>query len=215
MSVNGTDLYPFPAVNWPASDPLVTGVGGTQLHLDDNGNRTAPDNVWNDGAAVCGGPCAGSGGLSVVFRRPSFQDGVRNIVGNARGVPDVSLSAAVNGGLNLYWSFPGYPAGWYIVGGTSEASPLMAGEVALADQIAGHRIGQINPALYEMGDGPWSGLTDVTLGNNGVTFTDSNGVTTTLPGYSAGPGYDLASGLGTPNVKLPLELAALAGHGGF
>ena len=199
------DFFPYDVVNWPASDPLVTGVGGTQLHLDANGNRIAPDNVWND-TALFGVPAAGGGGASTVFGRPSYQDGVANVVGNSRGVPDISASAAVNGGADIYIGFTN-PAfgiltpGWYIVGGTSEASPLTAGIISLADQVAGHGLGQINPTLYATGDASGSGVTDITSGNNGVTFTNSGGSddgTFTLPGFTAGSGYDEASGLGTP-----------------
>ena len=210
------DLFPFEVVNWPASDPLVTGVGGTQLHLDANGNRIAPDNVWND-QALFGSAAAGSGGLSTVFGRPSYQDSVASVVGGARGVPDISASAAVDGGANVYISTINTPQGitapgWYVIGGTSEASPLTAGVISLADQVAGHGLGQINPALYKMGDGAGSGITDITAGNNAVSFTNSNGVTYSLPGFSAGPGYDLASGLGTENApQFVFQLAALAG----
>jgi subtilase family serine protease len=200
---NGIDLFPYPVVNWPASDPLVTGVGGTQLHLNQQGVPGGPPNVWND-TALFGSPAAGGGGLSSVFSRPSYQDSVASVVGNSRGVPDISASAAVNGGATIYMSVINgasgfFAPGWYIVGGTSEASPLTAGIISLADQVAGHGLGQINQALYEMGSGgPGSAINDVTLGNNGVTWTESHGTVHTLPGYSAGPGYDLASGLGQP-----------------
>jgi subtilase family serine protease len=212
---NLTDLYPYRVTSWPASDPLVTAVGGTQLHLDAEGNRTAPDNVWND-TALLGSPAAGGGGLSTVFTRPFYQDGVSQIVGDARGVPDISMSAAVNGGVNVYLGFTsaaeGITApGWYIIGGTSEATPLMSAIVSLADQVAGHPIGQINPSLYELGDGPGSGITDITSGNNSVTFTNTNGVTYTVDGFNAVPGYDLASGLGTVSApRLVFQLAALS-----
>jgi subtilase family serine protease len=197
------NFFEKPVVNWPASDPLVTGVGGTQLHLDQNGKTLAPANVWND-TALFGSPAAGGGGLSSIFSRPSYQDSVSGVVGASRGVPDISASAAVNGGATIYISVINHPenltaAGWYIVGGTSEASPLTAGIISLADQVAGHGLGQINPALYQMGaDGIKAGLADVTLGNNGVMWVNSMGVTHTLAGFSAGPGYDLASGLGQP-----------------
>ncbi len=205
--LNLTDFYPFRVVDWPGSDPLVTAVGGLQLHLDASGNRIAPDNVWNDPPTVCLSPCAGSGGISSAFSRPDYQDGVRYVVGGARGIPDVSMSAAVNGGVNQFESFPGVAGAWFPIGGTSEATPLFSGEVALADQFAGHDLGLLNPTLYRMGDGPGSGLTDVYLGDNTVTFTNSNGVTYTVHGYHATPGYDLASGLGTANPLLPFELA--------
>lgn len=217
--LNLTDFYPFRVIDWPTSDPLVTSVGGLQLHLDAFGNRIAPDSVWNDtyNPNVVGptpAPAAGSGGVSSVFSRPFYQDGVRWVVGgDRRGTPDVSLSAAVNGGVNFYESYPGVAGSWGIVGGTSEASPLFSGIVAIADQIAGHPLGLLNPSLYQLGDGWGSGLTDITHGNNTVTFTNSNGVTYTVQGYNAGRGYDLASGLGTANPALPFELAALSRGG--
>ncbi|MGP0053664.1 MAG: S8 family serine peptidase [Solirubrobacteraceae bacterium] len=214
--LNVTDFYPFPVVDFPADDPLVTAVGGLNLTLDQLGNRTAPDTVWNDPAAVCASPCAGNGGRSTVFSRPFYQDSVQRIVGGARGLPDVSLSASVSGSVDTYFGFTslsqGIPgAGWYPSAGTSEASPLMAGEVALADQIAGHSLGLINPTLYAMGDGGGSGLTDTTIGNNTVTFTQ-DGKTITVQGWNAAPGYDLASGLGEPNGLFPFQLAAYAAH---
>ena len=67
----------------------MTSVGGTQLHLDANGNRTAPDNVWND-TALFGGPAAGGGGVSTVFSRPFFQNGVRADSRAARAAPRTS-----------------------------------------------------------------------------------------------------------------------------
>ena len=82
----------------------------------------------------------------------------------------------------------------------------------MADQAAGHSLGNINPYLYEMGDDQKSGIADIRIGNNTVTWVQPDtGETITVKGYNAGPGYDLASGLGQPNVAFPLELAALAG----
>ena len=163
VGLDGSTYYTFPATTWPPSDPLVTGVGGTQLHLDANGNRTSPDTVWNDTYSVPTNqfifgdngpnPLAGGGGKSVLFSRPLYQALVRNVVGNSRGVPDISMSAACNGAVDVYQSFPGIPAGWYPTCGTSEATPLFSGIVALADQVAGHPLGLINPALYLMSAG--------------------------------------------------------------
>jgi len=181
--LDGATLYPMPVNSWPSSDPLVTSVGGTQLYLDDAGNRIMPDSVWNDGFG------AGGGGLSAVFDRPFFQNGVRGVVGDHRGTPDISASAAVNGAAWIYFSF--VRTGWHLVGGTSEASPIFAGIVAIADQAAGHRLGNLGDALYELGLGKHAahnGIVDVTTGDNSFA-----GVT----GFSAVPGYDLASGLGT------------------
>jgi subtilase family serine protease len=215
---NLTDLYPFRAVDWPASDPLVTAVGGTHLTLEAAGNRTAPDTVWNDLPSGCFAiePCATNGGVSIAFSRPFFQNGVSNVVGYARGLPDIVMSGSCSGAVNIYESFPaapGFPAvpgSWSPICGTSEASPLFSGEVAMADQLAGHPLGDINPLLYEMGDRGRSGITDITSGNNTVTWTQpTTGQRITVKGYEAGPGYDLASGLGTANAAFPLELAGL------
>jgi subtilase family serine protease len=212
-----TSFYPCRVNSWPSSDPLVTSVGGTQLHLDDNGNRTAPDNVWND-QALSGAPAAG-GGVSAVFSRPFFQNSVAGVVGRRRGTPDISLPAAVDGAAVVYIGYTNVPAGipgpgWYLVGGTSEASPLFSGIVALADHAAHRDFGVLGPALYQLADHRhFSGITDITSGNNTVTFTNTNGVTHTVGGYNAGPGYDLSSGLGTPSA--PSFIAQLAGgnHG--
>jgi subtilase family serine protease len=185
---DGSTLYPMPVTSWPSTDPLVTSVGGTMLNLDNSGNRLSPDTVWNDGFG------AGGGGESGVFGRPLFQLGVARVVGGHRGVPDISMTAAVNGACWIYLSFGGAGgAGWDLVGGTSEATPIFAGVVALADQLAGHRLGDINPYLYLLGalsqhSSAPTGLVDVTSGNNSFA-----GVT----GFSAGRGYDLASGWGT------------------
>jgi len=183
-TADGIGTYPTRVNSWPSSDPLVTSIGGSQLFLDAAGHRTAPDVVWNDGYGASGG------GVSSIFPRPAFQSRVRDVVGGHRGTPDISMSAAVNGGVLVYISaFGAGSEGFYIVGGTSEASPLFAGVVALSTQLAHHKIGDINPLLYNLGKSPrQTGLIDVTSGDN--TFA---GVT----GYPATTGYDLASGWGT------------------
>jgi subtilase family serine protease len=221
VKLDGQTFYTVPATNWPASDPLVTGVGGTQLHLDANGSRLSADTVWNDtysGPAqqfIFGDsgptPLAAGGGKSVFFSRPSYQNMVRQVVGRSRGVPDISMSAACNGAVDVYQSFGGEPAGWYPTCGTSEATPLFAGVVALAAQVAHHPLGLINPALYLMAARHQPGLTDVTSGSNSVSFTQ-NGRSYTVHGFTAGPGYDLASGLGTVDAAAFVPgLARLAG----
>jgi subtilase family serine protease len=206
---NLVDFYPFRVDSWPSSDPLVTSVGGTQLHLNAVGDRTAPDNVWND-TALLGSPAAGGGGLSTVFSRPLFQIGVANVVGAHRGTPDISMSAAVDGGALVYMSFDdgsGDPPGYGIIGGTSEASPLFSGIVAIADQAAGHRLGLINNDLYLLGHFKAPGIPDITAGNNSVSF-QQDGQDISVTGFNAVPGYDLASGLGTVDgAKLVSELS--------
>ena len=171
-------------------------MGGTQLHLDAAGNRLAPDNVWND--IPVGIDAAGGGGPSHVFPRPLFQLGTRTGSGLARATPDISMSAAVDGGALVYLGFPGVRIGYHVFGGTSVASPLFSGIVAIADQIAGHRLGWINPKLYAIGTRASKGVVDVTIGNNTFTLLDDNGDPVfTVPGFKAVPGYDMASGLGT------------------
>ncbi len=217
VKFNQSTYYLHPVTSWPDSDPLVTGVGGTQLHLAGSG-RTRPATVWNDtynvptNQYIFGGngpnPLAGGGGKSVIFSRPSYQNGVRSAVGRQRGVPDISMSAACNGAVVMYQSFAGQPAGWYPTCGTSEATPLFAGIVALADQAAGHPLGLINPALYRLARSGARGIVDVTSGNNTVSFRQG-GRRHTVTGFTAGPGYDLASGLGTINAaEFVPELAA-------
>jgi subtilase family serine protease len=205
---NGVDYYTHRVDSWPSTDPLVTSVGGLQLHLNAAGQRLLPDNVWND-TNIFGSPAAGGGGTSEYFSRPAFQNGVASTVGDARGTPDVSMSAAVDGAALVYWSFPGggTPA-FYLVGGTSEATPLFAGFVAVADQVAGHDLGWLDPTLYGLAAGGAQGLTDITTGSNTVTFTQY-GRTFTVKGFEAVPGYDLSSGLGTVDgAVLAQELAS-------
>jgi subtilase family serine protease len=187
---------------WPADDPLVTGVGGLELFLDAKGHPTQPPAVWND-TALFGSPAAGSGGFSTVFSRPSYQNSVKSVVGWSRGYPDISKSAAVNGAALVYLSAAAAQgtAGYYLIGGTSEASPEFAGIVAIADQMAGHGLGLINPALYAMEAAGDPGIVDVTHGTNTVTFPQ-NGATRTVRGWSAVSGYDLSSGVGTVNAAL-------------
>lgn len=216
-STGQVNYFTFPVTNWPSGDPLVTSMGGTQLHLDALGNRTAPDNVWND-TALFGSPAATNGGFSTVFERPFFQNRVAGVVRHSRGTPDISMSAAVNGAALVYLSAVNTAYGltapaYYLVGGTSEASPLFSGLVAIADQAAGHRLGWLNPTLYALDDRSRSPIVDITSGNNSVfgkqQLPPVAGQTFSVQGYNAGSGYDLASGLGT--VDGARLVAALAG----
>ena len=203
----GGDLYfTHRAVVWPASDPLVTAVGGTFVDRV-KGVRAKPDSVWNttsDGF----GPAASGGGLSLDFSRPSWQNGVSSVVGASRGVPDVALEASPQDPALIYLSLPGGASGFYPLAGTSEATPLFAGIVAVADQVAGAPLGLLNPALYALGQSKAPGLVDVNSGGNSVAFVQ-DGHSYTVAGWSAKPGYDLASGWGTVNgERLVAELVA-------
>lgn len=206
-TATGKDLSLTPTVTWPASDPLVTAVGGTQLSLNAAGERTAPDRVWNDSYNRAANNFvfgtsephsnASGGGLSSIFSRPSYQQSVADVVGDHRGTPDISMSAACSGLVDTYQSFAGpTPAGWYYVCGTSESAPLFAGIVALADQEANHGLGCINPALYAMKQAHDPGIVPVTRGNTTVSFREG-GKEHTVVGYRASASYNLASGLGT------------------
>jgi subtilase family serine protease len=196
-------LYPFPVTAWPSTDPLVTAVGGTQLTLNDAGQRTQPDVVWNDGFGATGG------GRSAVFGRPIFQTGVRSVVGNHRGVPDIAMTGALDGGGYVYMSFLDPTSPWNLLGGTSLSTPVFAGIVALADQVAHRRLGNINDALYLLGaergrphNALPTGLVDVTSGDNSF-----GGVT----GFAAGAGFDLSTGWGTIDATTFVPALAIAG----
>ena len=181
--------------------------------------------VWNDSFDVPtnqlifgdNGPNAdaGGGGTSIIFPRPAYQLSVANVVGDRRGVPDISMSGSCSGAVNVYQSFAGQPAGWGPVCGTSEAAPLFAGIVALAAQRAGHPLGLINPALYFMSEAHAAGLVDVTQGDNTVSFSQ-NGQNVTVTGFTAQRGYDLASGVGTVDAaQFVPELAFYVDHGSW
>ncbi|MFL6072474.1 MAG: S8 family serine peptidase [Mycobacteriales bacterium] len=183
----GTALYATPTVAWPASDPLVTAVGGTELHLDDTGHRTNADTLWTD----TGFGVATGGGRSAVFDRPSYQDRVRAAAGDTRALADITMDGSVNSRVWVYFGAgnpydPTGTPGWGRAAGTSVSAPLFAGIVADAAGLAGHPLGTINPTLYRLHTG--SGLADVTQGCN-----TADGVT----GFCATPGYDVVSGMGT------------------
>jgi subtilase family serine protease len=191
-------LYPRQVVEWPGSDPLVTAVGGTAVDLSSSGRRLKPDIAWNDSG----------GGRSAVFARPAYQDGIRGRTGDHRGMPDISMDASCASTVAIYGTYPGAgPGHWQTICGTSAATPMFAGVVALADQMAGHSLGLINPAIYKMSAAGDPGIVDIRRGNNTIL-----GGGRTVRGFAAGPGYDLVSGVGTVNAAYFVpELARLAG----
>jgi subtilase family serine protease len=231
----GGSTIPFPTVSWPASDPLVLGVGGTYLCTDALASASQPRTVdsvnppvncqSNPGAAEVAWVDAG-GGFSHVFARPSYQDtlpaGSTPIPAGQRGVPDVALQASSRTGALVYLTLPpdgqsglicpdGNPCstGWYDIGGTSLSAPQWAGIVALADQVNGGGLGLLNPAVYKIGADPAryaSDFYDVTLGNNQAVPT--------IPGFPATTGWDPVTGVGTPNAAnlVPDLVAAAHGH---
>jgi len=204
VELDESTYYLHRVTSWPDSDPLVTGVGGTELVAGKGNTYTSV--AWNDTYDPHLGdgtvPYATGGGLSELFSRPFYQDRVKNVVGGARGVPDVSMNGACSSPVFTYQSFPqqGTPAGWYPACGTSESTPEFAGIVALADQVAGHPLGLINPRLYRLSAERAPGIVPVTSGNNTVTFTQGTPVKSyTLKGFKAQAGYSLVDGVGTVN----------------
>jgi len=209
-------IYTSRVTSWPASDPLVTAVGGTRVDLDASGRAIARAVTWNDRfPQLPSVPDASGGGRSVFFARPAWQRGVAQVVGAARGVPDVSMSASCTAVVDTYVSFPGTTGNWETMCGTSEAAPLFAAIVALADEEAGHGLGVLNPALYALSAAHAAGIVDVVSGNNTVSWAASATRTDTVTGFRATAGYDLATGVGTVDAarfvpELVAESRALA-----
>ena len=174
-------------VDFPASSSFALGCGGTTLQAS-NG-QIVNETVWNDQPS--GG--ATGGGVSNVFPLPTWQDGFGvpspTVQGGGRGVPDVSGDADPNTGYNIL--VDGESG---VFGGTSAVAPLYAGLVARINQQLGKPIGFLNPQIYAQAVEA-AGFHDITQGNNGA--------------FSAGPGWDACTGLGSPD-GVPLE-AALTG----
>jgi kumamolisin len=174
-------------VDYPASSPQVTSCGGTRLTIDSGAVHA--EVVWDD---LPNGGATG-GGVSAHFPLPSWQssagvpDSANPGGGPGRGVPDVAGDADPESGYAIR-----VDGGDTVVGGTSAVAPLYAGLVALAVAKAGGPVGFVNTALYGLGA---TGFRDVTSGTNGA--------------YSAGPGWDPCTGLGSP--KATELIAALAG----
>jgi subtilase family serine protease len=195
-------------VNLPASDPLVLSVGGTELRANHTTGAYIGETVWNTPPPVLPqGVVASNGGFSSLFTRPAYQDGVPGI-GAMRGVPDVAADADPATGMALAVDIDG---GYAILpgGGTSAGAPFWAGIMALADQYAGRALGFVNPAIYAIGHSRLyhSAFHDITEGNNTVVFPSG-----TVTGYSARPGWDPATGWGSPDAQLLVPLLAQPYH---
>lgn len=175
-------------VDFPASSPYALACGGTTLTA--SGTTIASEVVWNETASNEG---ATGGGVSAVFALPTYQQnaGVPPLPTNqfvGRGVPDVTGNADPVTGYDIV-----VDGSDEVVGGTSAVAPLWAGLIALLNQQLGTNLGFINPTLYSLGE---SVFNDITSGNN-----DDGG----LGYYSAGPGWDPCSGLGSPNATALLS----------
>jgi len=191
---NDTNL----AVDSPAGDPYITGVGGTNLQL--NGSAYSSESVWSNASDTQRSPqgSGGGGGISSLFTQPSWQTGpgVKNQYSNGnREVPDVSADADPATGYAVYCTVSAagcQSSGWITVGGTSAAAPLWAGSTATINEYLQKQgksgVGFISPTLYSLANSQqqFSPFHDVTSGTN--LF------------YPATAGYDEASGIGSPDI---------------
>jgi subtilase family serine protease len=191
------------AASYPASDPTNLGVGGTSLTADLTTGKYGSETVWNESIPF---GAAGGGGFSTIFRKPGYQYGV--VPGKYRGLPDVSYNAGINGGVLTYWDpIPSATGdeGFYIFGGTSAGAPQWAGLTALAAQLRHRSLGLLNDSIYAAARNRRVQnflFHDITTGNNTYTDVDATGTPTGLvvQGYSATPGWDAATGFGTPKA---------------
>jgi len=174
-------------VDFPASSPNILACGGTSLQSA-NGAITS-ETAWNDGAQ--GG--AGGGGYSNQFPLPAYQAsaGIQPPTGGGRGVPDVSGDADPDTGYNVLVDGQSL-----VIGGTSAVAPLYSGLIALLNQKLGTPLGFLQPAIYALPAAD-DAFNDITTGSNGA--------------FSAGPGWDPVTGLGSPSGENLLQ--ALSGTG--
>ena len=188
------------AVDSPADDPHVVGVGGTTLSTGSGGSYSS-ESVWANASDTSRSPngAGGGGGLSTYFSQPSYQSGpgVSNSYSNGmREVPDVSADADPNTGYSVYCTVTAAgcssTSAWIAVGGTSAAAPLWTALVADANEyLAGQSkptFGAASAELYTLFNTSqtYAAYHDITSGNNLY--------------YPATSGYDLASGIGSPDA---------------
>jgi uncharacterized protein (TIGR03437 family) len=205
-----------PTVSAPASYPEVTAVGGTTLNEGTgtywNISNSAsggsalsyiPEVAWND-ALQDGSLVAAGGGASANFAKPGWQSGPGVPNDNARDIPDIAFAASANHDPYLIVTFGQVDA----VGGTSASAPVFAGMLGLLNQYLVSKgaqsqpgLGNINPVLYRMAQSTTDVFHDVTGGDIKVPCAlGSPGCTNGVLGFSAGPGYDLATGLGSADA---------------
>ncbi|WP_201369542.1 S53 family peptidase [Ktedonobacter robiniae] len=195
--LNSTKLVNARNVTFPADVPWVTAVGGTTL-------------ASSQGATIEHAWSGSGGGFSKFFAQPDYQKALPSSVqaqsGGQRGLPDVSANADPSTGMSFY-----YNGNWSLTGGTSASTPTWAGLMAIANQLAGHPLGFINPTLYSLaqGAGEQQNFHDVTIGYNNNQST-KGGETVNVKGFQAVPGWDAVTGLGTPKGSSLLRNLAAA-----
>ena len=193
---------PVKEVSLPASDPLALAVGGTTLTANPVAGTYISETTWNGAAGSFSvTPGASGGGFSHRYPRPAYQDGVAGI-SNMRGVPDVAGDANQQGGLPIVLAGDSQSA-INTAPGTSAATALWAGLMALADQNAHHDLGFVNRTLYRIARSPsyHQAFHDITSGNNLTLGPVSYQ-------YHAGPGWDPVTGWGSPNAQALIPLLA-------
>ena len=178
--------------DFPATSPFVTGVGGTTLYLSPtSGSPLSPNTTatyqgeaaWSVSPQYVGAQGVSSGGgYSTIFARPYYQAAA--VSSAARATPDVAAVANPYTGLVIVLE-----GADYAIGGTSLASPLWAGMTADMNQYVGRSLGLLNPYLYSI----YSDKAEYATAFNQITF-GYNGA------YQSGPGYNLVTGLGSPNL---------------
>ena len=264
INTDQSSLIGFANASYPATDPLITAVGGTALEygwewtpqgtaedfftceitknpncptdfLASQSSNRRTETVWKEDWAFA----AGGGGVSTIFDAPDYQSGLQpsilKIVNGHRGIPDTSLNAAINGGVDIYTSYVSPSekiAGphWQSTGGTSCASPETAALVALAGQRASEELGRnvgigfLNPILYSLDERDFNDIVSHALGAESQVPIDTNALffsadvlaaegpksvpPVPVSGYSTGRGYDLATGRGSPRaVEFVLDVA--------
>jgi len=201
----GGAFPPVKEVNLPAADPLVLAAGGSSLDASHTTGAYIGETAWG---LPFGSPGthfqASGGGFSVGLPRPGYQNGVPGISAT-RGVPDVSSDASPKTGMALVISYGGKQYAIRNSGGTSASAPFWAGLIALADQYAGRRLGFVNPAIYRVARSASyrKAFHDITAGNNTPTFPGHS-----IKGYTASPGWDPATGWGSPDAQALIPLLA-------
>jgi subtilase family serine protease len=196
----------FKSASTPASDVNVTGVGGTDLIADGQTGNYVSESTWNE-SEILGDAVSGGGGVSVLYGRPIWQ-ALAAPRSRMREVPDVSYNAAIFQGVIAYWN-----GNAYRFGGTSAGSPQWSAIIAIVDQMAHHRVGNINPVLYLLGSNPVTGkiFHDVADGSTNTVPDapeDDNWDGGFIQGYAATRGYDMATGLGSPNIGVLAPILA-------
>jgi subtilase family serine protease len=191
-------------VSLPAADPLVLAVGGTELTLNAATDAYVSETAWDGTGGFSESNGASGGGFSRLYARPSYQEGVPGIA-TMRGVPDVAGDAYQTGGIATVTAI-GSQTNINGNSTTGAAASLWAGLIALADQYARHDLGLVNPAIYRIARGAsyHQAFHDITTGNTVQTMPYPGGTA----GYDAGPGWDPATGWGSPDARVLIPLLA-------